>query len=223
MSDNVKHKSTHLFGQQMRQWRKAQGKTLREVANAVGRSIGFIHDIESGRKQCPVGLMSSIRKYLQMDTYFIVSCDMNPEIDIILLNTLSRYCESCIQQHAPMFNIDFCCIEQRCYDASEYPGLETEGKILELTFDIYSDTFPGVYFYPLRFLLCEQSLLYIQVVTHADQGNEVLISSDRYIISSHLTVENALLASVFYKARDNGTFDRLCTTTNTNGTGSITT
>ena len=210
MGVNVKPKNTYLFGHQMRQWRKAQGKTLREVAEAVGRSIGFIHDIESGRKQCPVGLMSSIRKYLQMDTYFIVSRDMNPEIDAILLNTLSRYCESCIQQHAPMFNIDFCCIEQQCYDASKYPGLETEGKILALVFDIYSDTFPGVHLYPLRFLFCEQSLLYIQVVTHTEQGSTVLISSDRHIISSHLTVENALLASAFYKARDNGTFDRLC-------------
>ena len=56
------------FGQLLKRSRKAKGVTLREVADMCGLSIGYLSDIEHGRKNPPeIRTVGTIERFLEVE------------------------------------------------------------------------------------------------------------------------------------------------------------
>ncbi|WP_239092453.1 helix-turn-helix domain-containing protein, partial [Paractinoplanes abujensis] len=70
-----------LIGQVLRRTRKAQNRTLREVADAVGMSIGHLSEVERGRKEPSSELLAAICRALGLtmaDLLIAVLRDLAP-------------------------------------------------------------------------------------------------------------------------------------------------
>ena len=61
------------FGQLLKQARKSQMKTLREVAEEAGLSLSYISDIEHGRRRPPdLEIVKQIEKFLNVEDALLV-------------------------------------------------------------------------------------------------------------------------------------------------------
>lgn len=61
------------LGGELRDLRKARGLTLAELARRVGRSVGYLSEIERGRKVVPVGDLHKLAKALRVPVaWFLV-------------------------------------------------------------------------------------------------------------------------------------------------------
>lgn len=62
------------FGDALKAARIANGCTLRELAGNIGKSIGYLSDIERNRKQPPrLELVSKIEEFLEVDDGILVN------------------------------------------------------------------------------------------------------------------------------------------------------
>ncbi|MBM2618344.1 helix-turn-helix transcriptional regulator [Actinoplanes sp. LDG1-06] len=71
-----------LIGRVLRQTRQAQRRTLREVADAVGMSIGHLSEVERGRKEPSSELLAAICRALGLtmaDLLIAVLRDLAPQ------------------------------------------------------------------------------------------------------------------------------------------------
>jgi transcriptional regulator with XRE-family HTH domain len=79
------------FGQLLKKARKSQTKTMREVASEAGLSVGYISDIEHGRRKPPaVEVVRKIERYLKVTNGTLVKAagkewDLPTEAKTILM------------------------------------------------------------------------------------------------------------------------------------------
>lgn len=63
----------NIFGEFIRKRRKERKKTLKNVAAAIGRSIGYVHDLESGARRPPV---RTPEKFVVLANYLGIPLDL---------------------------------------------------------------------------------------------------------------------------------------------------
>jgi transcriptional regulator with XRE-family HTH domain len=70
-----------VIGGQIRELRKVKGKTLQQVADDAGISVGYLSQIERNQSQLPIGVLKKICDALDvhMNWFFQPSADVPPE------------------------------------------------------------------------------------------------------------------------------------------------
>ena len=70
-----------VIGSQIRELRKVKGRTLQQVADAAGISVGYLSQIERNQSQLPIGVLKKICDALDvhMNWFFQPSVDVPPE------------------------------------------------------------------------------------------------------------------------------------------------
>lgn len=70
-----------VIGGQIRELRKVKGRTLQQVADAAGISVGYLSQIERNQSQLPIGVLKKICDALDvhMNWFFQPSADVPPE------------------------------------------------------------------------------------------------------------------------------------------------
>jgi len=70
-----------VIGSQIRELRKAKGKTLQQVADTAGISVGYLSQIERNQSQLPIGVLKKICDALDvhMNWFFQPSADVPAE------------------------------------------------------------------------------------------------------------------------------------------------
>ena len=70
-----------VIGGQIRELRKVKGRTLQQVADAAGISVGYLSQIERNQSQLPIGVLKRICDALDvhMNWFFQPSADVPPQ------------------------------------------------------------------------------------------------------------------------------------------------
>jgi transcriptional regulator with XRE-family HTH domain len=81
-----------VIGSQIRELRKVKGKTLQQVAEAAGISVGYLSQIERNQSQLPIGILKRICDALgvHMNWFFQPSTDVPPEERDIIVRAPNR-------------------------------------------------------------------------------------------------------------------------------------
>jgi transcriptional regulator with XRE-family HTH domain len=67
----------HALGEQLRHARRDSGMSIRALSAAAGVSIGYLSEIERGRKEVSSEILAAICRALSADTAMIVSAAAN--------------------------------------------------------------------------------------------------------------------------------------------------
>jgi transcriptional regulator with XRE-family HTH domain len=81
-----------VIGGQIRELRKVKGRTLQQVADAAGISVGYLSQIERNQSQLPIGILKKICDALDvhMNWFFQPSADVPPEERDIIVRAQNR-------------------------------------------------------------------------------------------------------------------------------------
>jgi transcriptional regulator with XRE-family HTH domain len=81
-----------VIGGQIRELRKGKGRTLQQVADAAGISVGYLSQIERNQSQLPIGVLKKICDALDvhMNWFFQPSADVPPEERDIIVRAANR-------------------------------------------------------------------------------------------------------------------------------------
>ena len=69
------------IGQQIRDLRKAKGVTLSTMAEKIGRSVGYVSQVERGVSALPIPLLQSISEILDVNITWFFHSDSDQDID----------------------------------------------------------------------------------------------------------------------------------------------
>jgi transcriptional regulator with XRE-family HTH domain len=81
-----------VIGGQIRELRKGKGRTLQQVADAAGISVGYLSQIERNQSQLPIGVLKKICDALDvhMNWFFQPSADVPAEERDIIVRAANR-------------------------------------------------------------------------------------------------------------------------------------
>jgi len=81
-----------VIGGQIRELRKVKGRTLQQVADAAGISVGYLSQIERNQSQLPIGVLKKICDALDvhMNWFFQPSADVPAEERDIIVRAQNR-------------------------------------------------------------------------------------------------------------------------------------
>lgn len=81
-----------VIGGQIRELRKVKGRTLQQVADAAGISVGYLSQIERNQSQLPIGVLKKICDALDVhiNWFFQPSAEMPPEERDIIVRAQNR-------------------------------------------------------------------------------------------------------------------------------------